>query len=348
MKKRVLIVEDSILMQKVIGDIIGLSSEFEVCGYAKDVTEGWAKFNKLRPEIVTLDYELPGENGLVLLKKIMSTQPTPVLMLSAHTREGAEVTLEALQLGAVDFFTKPSGTISIDVYNYKEELLNKLRVVARARIDKKFEHKVIKPVRSLNQFYIGIASSTGGVRALNYLIPLLPLTKNITVLVVQHMPKYFTASLAVRLNERSSLVVKEANSGDAIDMGQVFVAPGGHHIRVDETGERLLLIDEPPRHGIRPSADILFESMARAFGEKTIGIILTGMGVDGAQGIKEIKKRGGITIAQDPKDAVIGGMPKSAIDTGYVDYVLSLHSIPDKIFDLLAQTKGEKRVHETA
>ncbi len=342
MKKRVLIVEDSILMQKVIGDIIGLSPEFEVCGYARDVIEGWSKFVKLKPDLVTLDYELPEENGLMLLQKIMEINPTPILMLSAHTRAGADVTLEALQLGAVDFFTKPSGTISIDVYNYKEDLLNKLRVVAQAKIDRKFAKKVIKPIKPLNKFYIGIASSTGGVRALNHLIPLLPATKNIAVFVVQHMPKYFTASLALRLNERSSLMVVEAGPDEPIVMGRVFVAPGGYHIKVDATGKMLILTDEPPVRGIRPSADILFESMARAYGNKVLGIILTGMGADGSRGIKEIKENGGITIAQDPQDAVIGGMPRSAIDTGYVDYVLGLQAIPDKIFDLLARTFKEK------
>lgn len=335
MSKRVLIVEDSILMQQLISDIISATDEFEVCGSARDVVEGWAKFNKLKPDVVTLDYELPGENGLALLAKIMNTNPVPVLIISAYTKEGADVTIRSLEMGAVDFFTKPSGTISIDLHHYSDELSNKLKLVAQANVMRRIKKKISPRINEVSELYIGIAASTGGVRTLNYLIPALPVHNNLRVFVVQHMPKYFTASLASHLNERSSLPVKEARDGELIARGEILIAPGGYQTRVDVSGTKVLVTNEPARHGVKPSADILFESMATIFKEKSVGIVLTGMGRDGADGIKVIKNHGGATIAQEPGDAVISGMPQSAINTGSVDYVLPMRSIPDKILELM-------------
>lgn len=337
MKKKVLVVEDSILMQRVIGDIVKLPLEFEVCGFARDVAEGWAKFNKLRPDLVTLDFELPGENGLVLLQKIMNSRPVPVLMVSAYTKDGAELTIRALEMGAVDFLTKPSGQISIDFYDYKDVLIDKLKIASTARIPRIIRQKRHKQMAHPGDLYVGIAASTGGVRALNYVIPSLPAKCGLRIFVVQHMPRYFTASLALHLNERSCMVVKEAKNNDPILDGEVLIAPGGNHTKVDITGKNIVLDDSPARHGVKPSADVLFESMAETYKERTIGIVLTGMGHDAALGVRKIKLHNGITIAQDPKDAVIGGMPQSAINTGMVDYVLPLHLIPDKILDIIAK-----------
>jgi two-component system chemotaxis response regulator CheB len=345
MKKKILIVEDSILMQQLIGDIIATSDEFEVCGSARDVVEGWAQFNKLKPDIVTLDYELPGENGLALLGKIMDAHPVPVLFISAYTKQGADVTIKSLELGAVDFFTKPSGTISLDLHHYRDELIDKLKLVAQARVPVKMREHGATRVEHYGDAYIGIAASTGGVRTLNHLIPALPVTTNLRVFIVQHMPRHFTTSLAAHLNERSSLPVTEAHDGDPITRGQIVVAPGGFHTRVDVSGRKVLLTDEPPRHGVKPSADILFESLAQAFKEQTIGIVLTGMGRDGAHGLKAIKQKGGITIAQEPNDAVIAGMPQSAIDAGVVDYILPVRSMPDKII-VLTRTRSQSRGYE--
>ncbi|MEO0143216.1 MAG: chemotaxis-specific protein-glutamate methyltransferase CheB [candidate division WOR-3 bacterium] len=334
MKKKVLIVEDSILMQRVLGDIIKNSIEFEVCAYARSVDEGWAKFNRLKPDIITLDYELPGENGLVLLKKIMEHKPTPVLMISAHTKEGAELTIKSLKMGAVDFFTKPSGPISLDLYQYKEELLKKLISVAQANVYFREESPLIKVRQRRLDYYIGIASSTGGVRTLNRLIPQFPNESGLRIMVVQHMPRFFTTSLAHHLNEQSTLVVKEAQDNDEILPDEVLIAPGGLHMKVNDTGERVILSDEPPRHGVKPSADILFESMAQVYQKKMIGIILSGMGHDGTMGLRKVKERGGIVIAQDPKEATIAGMPQSAIESGIVDYILPVANIPAKIMEI--------------
>jgi two-component system chemotaxis response regulator CheB len=335
MKKKVLVVEDSVLMQRVIGDIISLSDDFEVCAFARDVVEGWAKFNKYSPDLVTLDFELPGENGLALLKKIMDSNPIPVLMLSAHTKEGAELTMRSLEMGAVDFFTKPAGPISIDLFEYKYELLSKLKGVAEAKFSELVRKRVLRKADILTEYYVGIASSTGGVHALNYLIPSFPPRSGLRTIIVQHMPKYFTGTLAQHLNERSSVVVKEAQDGDPISPGEVLIAPGGYHIQVHPSGVKVILTDEPPRHGVKPSADILFVSMAEVFGNKAIGVVLTGMGHDGALGLRRIKECGGMTIVQDPSEATISSMPQTAIDTGLVDFILPLNLLLQKIWELI-------------
>lgn len=334
MKKKVLIVEDSVLMQRVIGDIIQSSGTFDVCGYARDINEAWAKFNKLKPDVITLDFELPGENGLVFLQRIMKANPTPVLMLSAHTKQSAEVTIKSLDLGAVDFFPKPSGPISIDLYDFKEELIAKLREVAKANLKSVLTEPQTKPITKKFDYVIGIAASTGGVKALNFLISSLSNGAGYKIIVVQHMPKFFTASLALHLDEKSNLSVKEAIHCDPILNDSVFIAPGGNHIKIHPSGQMVILTDEPPRHGLKPCADLLFESMAEVYKNKALGIVLSGMGHDGTAGLTKIKAMGGITIVQDPSEATIASMPQSAIDAGAVDYILPLHSIVNKLTGL--------------
>lgn len=336
MKHRVLVIEDSILMQRVIGDIIGACDDLEVVGYARDVAEGWAKLNKLKPDVVALDFELPGANGITLLERIMTSSPVPVLMLSAHTKPGAELTIRALSMGAVDFFTKPSGPISIDLYAYQEELANKIRTVARARLAGSASG-VVRPSRPREaEIFVGIAASTGGVRALNVLLPLLPVDSGWRVFIVQHMPRFFTQSLASHLDDRSSFSVKEAADGDRVVPGTVLVAPGGSHLCVEAKGERVALSDAPPRHGVRPSADVLFESMAEAYGNRTVAIVLTGMGHDGAAGARAIKAKGGRVVVQDPNEATIGSMPQAVIDGGSADAVLALNAIAGRITELVS------------
>ncbi|MEO0160895.1 MAG: chemotaxis-specific protein-glutamate methyltransferase CheB [candidate division WOR-3 bacterium] len=334
MKKKVLIVEDSVLMQRVIGDIVQSSGEFEVCGYARDVDEAWAKFNKLKPDVITLDYELPGTNGLVFLQRVMTINPRPVLMLSAHTHQGAEITIKSLNLGAVDFFPKPSGPISIDLYDFKEELITKLRYVANANLKPiVFEPPVVPGIKKVD-YIIGIAASTGGVKALNFLLSALNRELGFKIIIVQHMPKFFTATLANHLNERSGLDIKEARDRDSILPGTVLIAPGGAHIKIHPSGKVVTLSDEPPRYGLKPCADYLFESMAEVFKQKALGIVLTGMGHDGTKGLLKIKQMGGITIVQEPSEATIASMPQSAIDAGAADHVLPLHLIVRKLTEL--------------
>ncbi len=332
--KKVLIVEDSVLMQRLIGDIIQSSGEFEVCAYARNVDEAWAKFNKCNPDVITLDYELPGENGLAFLQRVMSIKPTPVLMLSAHTQKGAEITIQSLNLGAVDFFPKPSGPISIDLYDFKEELIAKLKYVAQANLRPIVSAPHEVPCFKKVDFVIGIASSTGGIRALNFLLSSLRKDSGFKIIVVQHMPKFFTGSLAMHLNEKSSLNVKEATHNDSISPDTVLIAPGGSHIKIHPSGKSVILSDEAPRYGLKPSADYLFESMADVFKDKALGIVLTGMGHDGTNGLLKIKHQGGVTIAQEPLEATIASMPQSAIDAGAVDYVLPLHLIVKKLTEM--------------
>ncbi|MGQ9701718.1 MAG: chemotaxis-specific protein-glutamate methyltransferase CheB [bacterium] len=331
MKKKVLIVEDSVLMQRVIGDIIRSSSDFDVCGYARDVNEAWAKFNKLKPDVITLDFELPGENGLVFLQRIMTTNPTPVLMLSAHTQQGADITIKSLQLGAVDFFPKPSGPISLDLYDFKKELIQKLKGITQANLKPILPASQTKPVAKRIDYVIGIAASTGGVKALNFLLSSLSRNAGYRIIVVQHMPKFFTASLALHLDEKTSLSVKEAIHGDPLLDDTVLIAPGGNHIKIHPSGQMVILADEPPRHGLKPCADLLFESMAEVYKNRALGIVLTGMGHDGTAGLKKIKAMGGVTIVQHPSEATIASMPQSAIDAGVVDYILPLHLIVNKL-----------------
>ncbi len=332
--KKVLIVEDSALMQRVIGDIVQSTGEFEVCGYARNVDEAWAKFNKCNPDVITLDYELPGENGLVFLQRVMSIRPTPVLMLSAHTHKGAEITINSLNLGAVDFFPKPSGPISIDLYDFKEELIAKLRSVAQANLRPLLSVPQVVPSIKKVGFIVGIASSTGGVKALNFLFSSLRNNSGLRIIVVQHMPKFFTASLAMHLDEKSSLNIKEAAHNDSILPDTVLIAPGGSHIKIHPSGRAVILSDEAPRYGLKPCADYLFESMADVYKDKAVGIVLTGMGHDGTKGLLKIKQLGGITIAQEPTEAIIASMPQSAIDAGAVDYILPLHLIVKKLAEM--------------
>lgn len=339
MKKKILVVEDSILMQRVIGDIIALADNFEVCAYARDVVEGWTKFNRYLPDLVTLDFELPGENGLTLLKKIMENRPTPVLMLSAHTKAGAELTLQSFALGAVDFFTKPSGPISLDLFEYKQELLRKINAVAAARLPVPPHPQPLVVPSRVGEYYLGIASSTGGVQALNAMIPAMPPRSGLRIIVVQHMPKFFTATLAQHLNDRSRVIVKEARDQDPILPGEVLIAPGGSHIKINPAGDKVILSDDPPRHGVKPSADILFASMAEIFNRRAIGMVLTGMGHDGSAGLKRIKEMGGIALVQDPNEATISSMPLSAIENANPDYILPLNLLLGKLLELTADVR---------
>ncbi len=339
MKKKVLVVDDSILMQKVISDIIKESQDFYVVGTAGSGEEALNKFTKLEPDIVTLDFEMPGENGLIILEKILSQKTVPVLMVSAHTKEGAEITLKALEMGAADFLTKPSGTVSIDLYDLKGVLIEKLRSisqmnVAHARIRRSFPQ--IKHSRYGRGLFLAIGTSTGGVRALHEMMPAIPIGAGLKGLIVIHMPAGFTQSLADRLNNLSKVVIREARQNDLILDDQFLIAPGGFHTVVvkEEAQIKVGFYDAPPQYGLKPCADILFTSVSKIFSNRAVGIVLTGMGHDGAQGIGKIKDNGGITIAEDPQTAIAPGMPRAAIKTGKIDYILRLEEIPRLIMEL--------------
>lgn len=345
-KIRVLVVDDSALMRKVISDMLNEDPDIEVVGTARDGYDAIKKIHELKPDVVTLDIEMPKLDGLNTLGYIMSETPLPVIMLSSYTREGAEATLKALEYGAFDFVPKPSGPISLDIRRVKEELIAKIKAAYRADLSRlKFllprrERKIEKvekvPVAKVNAV-IAIASSTGGPRALQEVIPKFPSDIKASILVVQHMPKGFTKSLADRLDSLSQVDVREAKENDILREGLALIAPGDYHmvVKKEEDGVVVKLNQDPPLWGVRPAADIMMLSVAEVFRSRVIGVVLTGMGRDGANGLKKIKEYGGVTIAEDKSTCVVFGMPKVAIEEGAVKIVAPLNEIADKIMEAL-------------
>lgn len=359
MKKiKVLVVDDSAFMRKVISDIINSQNDMQVVGVARNGEEALQKAQELGPDVVTLDVEMPVMDGITALKKIMETDPVPVVMLSSLTQNGAEMTMKALQLGAVDFVPKPSGTISLDIAKVSEDIVRKVRIAALARpqIRRLFSGAgslgsvarpvspgipLSRPVGGRLEKLVLIGTSTGGPKALHEVIPRLPGDLEAGVLIVQHMPPGFTASLAARLDGISGLRVKEAEHGEVIAPGTAYVAPGDYHLLVmtdKETGLGRLLVNltfDPPVSGHRPSVDAMFESVARSFWGHIVGVIMTGMGQDGAKGVIHLKKRGAKIIAEDSSTCIVFGMPKAAIETGQVDKVVPLPEIAQEIQRML-------------
>lgn len=338
-KIKVLVVDDSALMRKMVGDIISGTPGLELAGTANDGLECLAQVRKLKPDVVTLDIEMPNMDGLQALARLMSESPVAVLILSAHAVEGAEATLLALELGAVDFITKPSGSISLDIEKVQQQLVEKVFMAAGVDLNKlkNHRHKITDPpaVHALpparGQKIVAIGSSTGGTRALAEIIPKLPGNLNAGLVLIQHMPVGFTKSLAERLSSRSRIMVREASDGDIVKPGLALLVPADYHLTVDNSGYKIQLNQDPQRFGVRPSVDVTMESLAANAKVPLVGVILTGMGHDGAKGMAAIKKQGGHTIAEDRSTCVVFGMPKSAIETGMVDLVLPLEQIPQAI-----------------
>lgn len=348
MKKKVLVVDDSAFMRKVITDMINTSSELVVIGSAKDGEEALKKIKELSPDLVTLDIEMPRMDGLTALKKIMNEMPLPVIMLSSLTKHGAQETLKALDLGAMDFITKPSSLIKVSAPEVKEELISKLVAASKARISVAQHMGSHLPKASTNAKYtpyqkvegkttfkklIAIGTSTGGPRALQDVIPLIPQNIDAGIVIVQHMPPGFTKSLADRLNSMSQIGVKEAEDGDVIKAGWAYLAPGDCHLKVyKQSGKYVIKLDNGERvTGHRPSVDAMMYSIADLNERNVIGVIMTGMGSDGADGMKEVKQKSGFIIAQNEESCVVFGMPKSTIKLGVVDKVVDLSNIANEI-----------------
>ncbi len=332
---RAIVADDSAFMRKVISDILGEDKEIQVVATCRDGREAVQKVLALRPDVLTLDVEMPNMNGLEALSEIMKKQPTATVMLSALTRENAEETIKALELGAVDFVQKPGGSISLDIGTLREEIIGKVKAAAQARL-KKIPHAAETGRefnwRARNQLIV-IGASTGGPQAIAEILPALPQDFPAAVLIVQHMPAGFTNSYAERLNRICRLPVREAADGDAVERGVVLLAPGDYHMQVSDSHVRLDRSEKV--HNVRPAVDMTMRSAAEFYGKNTIGVLLTGMGSDGALGMKAIKKHGGRTIAQDESTSVIFGMPKAAIELGCVDKVLPLHLIAGEIIKML-------------
>jgi two-component system chemotaxis response regulator CheB len=342
-KPRVLVVDDSAFMRRMTSQIIEASGEFSVIGTARNGYDALKQIHTLDPDIVTLDVDMPELDGLNALGYIMSEMPRPVVMLSAGTTaNGQAATLRALELGAVDFVCKPSGSISLDLRLISDQLLGALRAamltnVAAQRMMPRVPVDRVAPPASRDgaNNAVVIASSTGGPRALTAVLPRLPRTLAAAVLVVQHMPAGFTRSLAQRLDAMSPLAIAEAEDGDLVVHGRVYIAPGGQHMSVRQTagGPRIVLDTSPPMWGVRPAADVLFRSAAEVFGASTLAVVLTGMGRDGAEGTRLVRGAGGRGIAQDRDTSTIFSMPQAAIDIGGADQVLPLTAVGPRIVD---------------
>lgn len=343
---KVLIVDDSAFMRKVLSDLFAAENDFHVLDTARNGKDAVDKAKWLKPDVITMDVEMPVMDGIKALEAIMRDNPTPVVMVSSLTRDGAEATLRALELGAVDFVAKTAGPIS-NITAIKTDILAKCRAAAQVNIAQLFKIQGRKTLSSsilqvmlpplappsADEQIVAIGTSTGGPRALQEIITKLPNNLPCGVVVVQHMPPGFTKSLSDRLNSLSSVTVKEAENNDVIRPGLVLIAPGDYHMTVEREGSKKIvkLNQNPPIGGHRPSVDPLFESVAKCYGRKVLGVILTGMGHDGSKGMQAIKQQQGYTIAEDQSTAVVFGMPKSAIELGIVDKVVPLPSIAAEI-----------------
>jgi two-component system chemotaxis response regulator CheB len=340
-KHSVLVVDDSAFMRRVISDMVTSAPEFRVVGTARDGNDALRKIYQLNPDIVTMDVEMPGLDGLAALGYIMSETPRPVVMLSAHTTEGGEATLRALDYGAVDIVAKPSGTISLNLERVSDRLLAALRAAASANLSNIRVHVARgrpAPPRprvaegGTPEVAVAIAASTGGPRALAELIPHLRAPLGAAVLVVQHMPPRFTRTLAERLDSLARLPVSEAEEGETVRADHVYLAPGDFHMRVQRDGGgavRVALDRGPSLWGVRPAADHLFRSVADVYGPRSVGVVLTGMGRDGAEGLRSVVEAGGSGIAQDRATSVIYGMPLAAAEVA--GQILPLGRIADAV-----------------
>jgi two-component system, chemotaxis family, protein-glutamate methylesterase/glutaminase len=343
---RVLVVDDSALMRKLIPQILQADSSIQVVGTAMDGNFGLKKISELKPQVVTLDLEMPGMNGLDMLKEIMLRHPVPVIVVSSHSTEGASVTFKALSLGAFDFVAKPAD-VSSRMPEIAQELIGKIKAAAQSRGFGVCPLPSFQPARrgSTDAFdkaptrVVGIGISTGGPQALQYLLPQLPGDFPGTILVVQHMPEGFTDMFAKRLDEVCAIRVKEAQSGDVLVAGRALICPGNRHLKAKKLplGDVVVLSDEPRVNGHRPSVDVLFNSLAQEFGPRGIAALMTGMGEDGAQGMGAVKAAGGLTIAQSEDSCVVYGMPKAAIDRGFASRVVPLDVL---VNTLIAQCKA--------
>jgi two-component system, chemotaxis family, protein-glutamate methylesterase/glutaminase len=340
---RVLIVDDSAVMRQLLSTLLSADPDIEVVGTASDPHIARERIKVLNPDVITLDVEMPRMDGLTFLRKIMTLRPTPVVMVSTLTQAGAEVTLEALEIGAVDFVAKQTADAGRE--QFAAELQTKVKAAARTRVGVHRSAPIRSgsaPIQSAPQRrlqrpgdrLIVIGASTGGVEALKRLLIGIPADCP-PILITQHMPPRFTEAFAQRLNRELAMTVSEAKHDEPIEPGHVYIAPGSHHLELGRAGthNRCILSDSPPVSGHRPSVDVLFRSVARTVGRKAVGVILTGMGKDGAEGLLELRKTGAITLGQDEASSLIYGMPRAAFECGAVAQQHPLDQLASAILD---------------
>lgn len=340
-KIRVLVVDDSLLMRRVISDTINNDPALEVIDKAKNGQEALEKIFNLKPDVVTLDVNLPVIDGITVLEKIMQKQPTRVIMISAYTREGTTATMKALELGAVDFVAKPSGEVSLDIYKLKDEIISKIKLAAKIDLDRflstitsseAYQLPRIKLFPAIKKLVV-IGASTGGPKAVLDVMQALPAGLPAAFLIVQHMPKGFTLSFAERISWQSKIKTKEAEDGDIVLADKAYVAPAGYHMLLEKQEDRLKvrLNQDALVNYVRPSVDVTLNSAVKLFGKNVISVILSGMGKDGLEGCRKIKEKGGVVIAQDEETSVVWGMPKAVSDAGLADIVLPVAEIAGQI-----------------
>jgi two-component system, chemotaxis family, protein-glutamate methylesterase/glutaminase len=339
MATRVLIVEDSPFMQRLLAALIGEADDLKVVGVARDPIEARERIKALAPDVITLDVEMPRMDGITFLERLMRLRPMPVVMVSAWTEANAEITLKSLELGAVDFVAKPRGDAGRDLNDFGASLIEKLRAAAVAEMHSA-PHAAAPGPAAGGAFrpgtVVAVGASTGGTEAIRELLERLP-ADSPPVVIVQHMPEMFTRLFARRLDEQCALKVTEAGDGEVLRPGHAYVAPGNWHLSVvggkRQLETRLDQADTVNRH--RPSVDVLFRSVAKAAGNRAAGVLLTGMGRDGADGLGEMKRAGAATFVQDRASCVVYGMPKAAIEAGYADHVGTVESLAARLVQSL-------------
>ena len=348
MKIKVLIVDDSALIRGVMKEIINSQPDMEVVGVAPDPLVARDLIKQTNPDVLTLDVEMPKMDGLDFLERLMRLRPMPVVMVSSLTERGSEITMRALELGAVDFVTKPKVSIQSGMLEYTELIADKIRIAARARIMPRSLTpaqgttggtlaSVRNPLTSSEKLII-IGASTGGTEAIKDFLVQLP-SDCPGILITQHMPEGFTRSFANRLDKLCKISVKEAEGGERVLPGHAYLAPGHSHLLLERSGANYMtrLDQGPPVNRHRPSVDVLFKSAAISAGKNAVGVILTGMGKDGAVGMLEMKKAGAYNLAQDEATCVVFGMPKEAIAIGATDEVGPLHDLPRRVLEFFAK-----------
>jgi two-component system chemotaxis response regulator CheB len=341
-KVKVLIVDDSLLIRQMFTKILSSDPDIEVLGVAVDANDARDKIKRLNPDVITLDIEMPGMDGLTFLKKIMSLRPIPVVMASSLTQRGADATIKALEIGAVDYVPKTTST-DFDNENLSRELISKVKSAAKAKVktvsfeeDNDISNEFFGQNEKFKSGIIfAIGSSTGGVEALKEVLTRLP-EHFPPIVISQHMPPKFTTSFAERLDRICQMSAKEAENGDLIETGKIYIAPGGFHLEVIRRGLQMgcVVKDGEKVSGHMPSVDVMFESVAKNIGRSAYGVILTGMGKDGAKGMLAMKNEGSINIGQDENSCVVYGMPKAAYMMGAIDKQANLSDIAKEMVDL--------------
>ena len=345
---KVLVVDDSALIRSLLSEIVKSESDMFLVGAAADAYAARELVNQYAPDVITLDVEMPKVDGLTFLEKLMKARPTPVIMISSLTEQGADVTMRALELGAVDFLPKPKLDIAKGIEQYRIEIVEKIHSAAKAKIKPKAKGSYATPADlkfKTTEKIIAIGASTGGTEAIKEVLIQLPVDCP-GVVITQHMPPGFTTSFANRLDSICRIKVIEAKGGERIVPGHAYLAPGAMHLRVIRSGAdyRVELDDGPRVSGHKPSVDVMFQSVAEAVGANALAVILTGMGKDGAFGIRSIAQQGGYTIAQDEETSLIFGMPQEAIKTGAVKKVVPLDKVSQHLIDVLNQMGKDYRI----